>query len=122
MKAKIAARFILAYSVFLFVASVWGALHNGNFSIFTVPVSGLLFIGPAMGIYRRINWCRIFLGIWFALMFVFVATLPLKSNFLVRPIYFAYLLGSGVPVYLLFLYAPLKAYTRAVPQPPSGQQ
>src|SRR5258705_110243 len=111
MKAKTAATLILVYSVLLFAASLWGALRAGDFSIYTIPVSGLLFIGPAIGIYRRVNWCRIFLGVWFTLILVFFVVMPFRTDFHFRPIYFAYLLGSGVPVYLLFLYSPLKDYT-----------
>ena len=117
MKAKTAAALILLYSVLLFAASMWGALLAGNFSLYTIPVSALLFIGPAIGIYRRVNWCRILLGVWFALILVFFVVMPFRTEFHFRPIYLAYLLGSVAPVYLLFMYRPLKDYTRNVSQP-----
>lgn len=112
MKAKTAATVILVYSVLLFAGSVWGALLANKFSLYTVPVSALLFVGPAIGIYRRVNWCRIFLGVWFVLILVFFVSMPFQTDFNFRPVYLAYLLGSAAPVYLLFMHSPLKDYTR----------
>jgi hypothetical protein len=43
---------------------------------------------------------------------VFLLILPVKTDFRV-----AWLPGGAVPVYFLFLYAPLKDYTRNVRKP-----
>lgn len=114
MKAKIAATVILIYAVILFGESVRGALLNGNHSIYTVPVTALLFVGPAIGIYRRINWCRIFLGAWAALVFVIFVSFSFRTDFHFLPSYVGYLLGTALPVFLLFFYPPLKRYTQKV--------
>jgi hypothetical protein len=112
LKGKIAATVILVYAILAFVLSLEGALLRRNFSIYTVIVSGLLCIGPAIGIYRRVNWCRIFLGVFFGFIFALCLILPFATDFHFRAVYLVLLLGSGLPVYLLFMYSPLKEHTR----------
>jgi hypothetical protein len=115
MKAKAAATVILLYSILLFLAAVCGAVLNRDISITTILVSGVICIGPAIGIYRRANWCRIFLGICFALVLAFFLVLPFtEDEFHFRLTYLAFLAGSGFPVFLLFFYPPLRHYTRNV--------
>ena len=108
---------ILVYALVLFVEAVHGALLTGNFSIYTVPASALLFIGPAIGIYRRTNWCRIFLGFWFVLVLGFFLIMPFTGEFHFRPAYIGLLLGCALPVFLLFFYPPLKHQTQNLSQP-----
>src|SRR5262245_19788382 len=100
MKAKAAATLIMLYAIVLFVESVRGALLGGNFSALTIPLTGLLFIGPAIGVFRHVNWCRIFLGIWALFAFVMILVLPFRSDFHFRPAYFGFLLVTGLPVFL----------------------
>lgn len=123
MNAKVAAVVILIYSVLLFLGAVWGAILGRDFSIYTIPISALLTIGPAIGIYRRANWCRIFMGVCFASIFALCLSFAFRANFVFRPIYLGILLGSGLPVFLLFFYRPLKDYTRKLPsEGPSASQ
>ena len=117
MKAKVAATLILLYAVILFVECVRGALLGGDFSISTIPLTGILFIGPAIGIFRRVNWCRIFLGIWSVFAFLIFLVLPFRYEFHFRPAYLGFLLVTGLPVFLLFFYPPLKNYTQNVSRP-----
>ena len=114
MNAKAAAIIIMVYAVLLFAGAVHGALIGRNFSIYTIPVTVLLFIGPAIGVYGRVNWCRIFLGIWAVFVFGIFLSFCFRSDFVFRPAYLGFLLGSGLPVFLLFFYPPLKRYTQNV--------
>ena len=117
MNAIVAATVILLYSIVCSVGAVEGALRSGEFSIFTIPVSALFFVGPAIGIYRRANWCRIFLGIWFTLVLGYFLSLPFTAGFTFYVWYLALLLASALPVFLLFFYPPLKLHTQNVQRP-----
>ena len=115
MKGRIAAIIVLLYAVILFLAAVWGAVLERDFNLTTIPVAGLLFLGPAIGVYRRTNWCRIFLGIWALFVFGIFVYIPFSSEFHFRVLYIGILVAAGFPVFLLFFYPPLKIYTQNKP-------
>lgn len=114
MKGKIAAILVLIYAVILFLGAVQGAILGRDFSIATIPVTALVVVGPAVGILRRINWCRIVLGIWAVFVFGLVVAFSFRANFHFRPAYLGWLLATGLPVFLLFFYPPLKRHTQHV--------
>jgi len=118
MKAKIAATIILLYAILLFGLAVQGAFIDNHFTaLFTIPINGLLFIGPAIGIFRRINWCRILLGIFSVFVFLICMAISLRLGF--RPIHLGFLLITGFPIFLIFFYPPLKNFTKdaSLPKP-----
>jgi hypothetical protein len=119
IKAKIAAIVILIYAIILFMGTLQGALLDGGFSFATLPVGVLLFIVPAIGIYRRVNWCRIYLGVWFSFALGICLIRPLNGDFQFALSYFVALVLSALSVFLSFFYSPLKDYTRKQPQPDS---
>jgi hypothetical protein len=113
MKEKLAATIILAYSILLALGVTFGAILGGNFSLMSLPVYLVMFVGPAIGIMKRKDWCRVFLGCCFAFMlFVFLILPVTAEEFHFKPVYLLFLLGSGIPVYLLFFWKPLKDYTK----------
>lgn len=113
MKEKIAASIILAYSILLTLGITFGAILGGNFNFMSLPVYLVMFVGPAIGIMKRKNWCRVFLGCCFAFMLAVFLVLPVTAEeFHFKPVYLLFLIGCGLPVYLLFFWKPLKAYTQ----------
>jgi hypothetical protein len=117
VKAKLAASVVLLCSILLCLLAAWVALFSDKIALLAVFVVALVFIAPVIGLYLRANWCRIFLGICYTPFFIFFLTLPLSQFFYFRPVYLAALLGSAIPVFLLFFYRPLKTYTRNTPSP-----
>jgi len=117
MKGKVAAIIVILYAVVLFAGAVQGAMLRHTLSIYTIPVTALLFIAPAIGVYRRANWCRIFLGVWAVFVFCLFVSFSFRSDFQFRLAYLGFLLGTGIPVFLLFFYSPLKEHTRNVSAP-----
>jgi hypothetical protein len=112
MKEKLAATIILAYTILLALGTTFGAILGGNFSFMSLPVYLVMFVGPAIGIMKRKNWCRVFLGCCFAFILAVSLILPVTAEeFHFKPTYLLFLLGSGFPVYLLFFWKPMKAYT-----------
>jgi hypothetical protein len=112
MKEKAAAIGVLVYAFLLFGWVCWGAVLGGSFNLMTIPVYAVMFIGPAIGIYRRRNWCRKLLGAFCAFVFVLFIVMPLQSDeFHFRLAYLVYLVATGLPVYVLLFWRPLKRYT-----------
>ncbi|MGJ8641071.1 MAG: hypothetical protein ACSHYA_16900 [Opitutaceae bacterium] len=123
MKEKTAAIIILAYTVLLALGVTFGAILGGNFSLMSLPVYLVMFVGPAIGIFRRINWCRVFLGCCFAFVLSIFLILPIRAEeFHFKPTYLLFLLGSGFPVYMLFFWKPLKEYTKVVETAPEPEK
>ena len=111
MKAKIAAAIILIYAILFFGIVVRVAFLEPTPAVFCVViVDGILFVGPAIGILRGINWCRILFGVWAIFIFLMSVVLPLDSGF--RPLDFVLIAASGLPLFLTFFYPPLKDFTR----------
>jgi hypothetical protein len=123
MKEKIAATIILAYTILLALGVTFGAILGGNFNAMSLPVYLTLFVGPAIGIYRRKNWCRVFLGCCFAFVLSTFLLLSITAEeFHFKPAYFAFLLGFGFPVYVLLFWKPLKAYTKVEENEPGPEK
>ena len=113
MKEKLAATIILAYTILLALGTTFGAILGGNFNFMSLPVYFVLFVGPAIGIMKRKNWCRVFLGCCCAFVLAVFLILPFTAEeFHFKPTYLLFLLGSGFPVYLLLFWKPLKIYTQ----------
>jgi hypothetical protein len=113
-KEKTAALVILIYSILLGIGASLGALLGGEFGLMTLPVYLLMFVGPAIGIMKRKDWCRVFLGCCFGFVFVMLCVLPFQGEeFHFKPVILLFYLGSGIPVYLLFFWKPLKRYTKS---------
>lgn len=111
-KEKAAATFILIYAIALFVGVCFGALLGRSFGAMTIPVYAVMFVGPAIGIFRRKDWCRVLLGSFCAFVFAILIIIPLRADeFHVKPAYLGLLAITGFPVYLLFFWKPLKLYT-----------
>lgn len=123
MKEKIAATIILAYTILLALGVTFGAILGGNFNVMSLPVYLVMFVGPAIGIFRRKDWCRIFLGCCFAFVLSTFLILPITAEeFHFKPAYLLFLLGSVFPVYLLFFWKPLKKYTQVKENEPSPEK
>jgi hypothetical protein len=112
IKEKTAALVILIYTIVLALGTTFGAILGGNFSIMSLPIYLIMFVGPAIGIMKKKNWCRIFLGCWFTFVLSIFVILPFRAEeFHFKLTYLLFLIGPGIPVYLLFSWKPLKQYT-----------
>jgi len=119
MKARFTAVVILLYLLLIVASSMLSlVLHQDDIAARIALGFGGTGVAAILGVLMRINWCRIFLGIGFALILADVLLLPFfpdsELRFRGRTLlgYLATLAITSFPVFLLFFYAPLRNYTR----------
>jgi hypothetical protein len=112
MKEKAAATVLLIYALVLAVGVTIQTVIDRSFNLMTIPIHGIIIVGPAVGVFRRKRWCRIALGCLAGFVFAIFLLAPIRyGEFHFKWAYLGYLAATGVPVYLLFFWKPLVRYT-----------